>query len=253
MTGIVRGKRHRGIGSHERLHHVVARELGIAIVSGRYAAGEILPGEMAASEQLRISRPAYREAIRTLAAKGLVESRPKAGTRVCERSRWNLLDPDVLEWLLENAPGERFVRELFDLRMIIEPAAAGIAAEMREERHLEAMAAALKGMAENEPDGPAGQAADQHFHEALFAATGNEILIRLTSIVAASVHFIAEYKRARDVHRDPAPDHVALYEAIAARAPQDASAIMRRLLLHARQDMLGADDATVGATKGGPA
>ena len=203
----------------------------------------MLPGEIAASERLRISRPAYREAIRTLAAKGLVESRPKAGTRICERSRWNLLDPDVLEWMLENRPDARFLRELFELRMLIEPAAAGMAAEMREAHHLQAMADALAGMAANEPDSPAGQAADKSFHQALFAAAGNEILMRLASIVAASVDFIAGYKRTRHVRRDPTPDHVALHEAVAARNPADAREIMRRLLLHAREDTLpSADD-----------
>lgn len=247
MTAAGRGKRENGIASHERLHHMVAREIGIAIVTGASAAGDLLPGEIVASKQLKISRPVYREAIRTLAAKGLVQGRPKAGTRVCERSRWNLLDPDVLEWMLGNGPSERFLRELFELRMIIEPAAAALSAETRDEAHLQAMAAALEGMGSSEADSPAGQAADRRFHEALFAATGNEILIRLTSIVAASVDFIAEYKRERHVRRDPMPDHAALYDAIAQREPDAARQIMRGLLLHARADTLPPDEAPAAA------
>ena len=74
------------------------------------------------SEGLAVSRTAYREAVRTLSAKGLVESRPKAGTRVSERGRWNLLDPDVLAWAFETEPGEAFIRDLFELRKIVEPA-----------------------------------------------------------------------------------------------------------------------------------
>jgi DNA-binding FadR family transcriptional regulator len=73
------------------LHTAVARDLGIAIVQGKHAPGEVLPGELAAVQALQISRPAYREAIRMLAAKNLVEIRPKSGTRVLPRRQWNLL------------------------------------------------------------------------------------------------------------------------------------------------------------------
>lgn len=53
-----------------------------------------------------------REAIKVLAAKGLVESRPKTGTRVRPRQAWNLLDPDVLAWQQEGTPSESFLRKL---------------------------------------------------------------------------------------------------------------------------------------------
>src|SRR3954464_8963625 len=87
-----------------RLHQSLARELGIKIVSGEYRPGESLPGEIAASQTHRVSRNAYGGGVRTLAAKGLVESRQKAGTLVTQRSRWNLLDPDVLDWTLSSNP-----------------------------------------------------------------------------------------------------------------------------------------------------
>src|SRR6266550_1515450 len=79
-----------------RLHGTIARKLGIAIVSGEYAPGDLLDSEIAASEQFEVSRTAYREAVRILAAKGLVDARPKVGTRVKPQSDWHLLDPDVL-------------------------------------------------------------------------------------------------------------------------------------------------------------
>ena len=80
---------HRSSG--RRLRGAVAHKLGVAILSGRYAPGETLSGEIAFAEELDVSRGAYREAIQVLTAKGLVESRPKAGTRVLPRARWNLL------------------------------------------------------------------------------------------------------------------------------------------------------------------
>ena len=86
-------------------------------------------GEIEASEALGVSRTAYREAIRILAAKGLIESRPKAGTRVTQRSRWNLLDPDVLGWAFESEPDLDLLESLFELRNIVESAAAALAAD----------------------------------------------------------------------------------------------------------------------------
>ncbi len=79
-----------------RIPGVIARDLGIKIVSCKIKPGTILEGEIAASDQRRVSRSAYREAVRILAAKGLVQPRPKMGTRVNERDAWHLLDPDVL-------------------------------------------------------------------------------------------------------------------------------------------------------------
>src|SRR4051812_33401411 len=77
-------------GTGRRLHGAIAHKLGAAIVSGEYAPGDRLEGEVAFSETLNVSRSAYREAVQVLVAKGMVESRTKAGTRVLPRSRWNL-------------------------------------------------------------------------------------------------------------------------------------------------------------------
>src|SRR5688500_12771828 len=111
-----------------RLHGTIARDLGVLIVSGRYKPGDILNGEVAASDRLHVSRTAYREAVRILAAKGLVESRPKVGTKVSDQERWHLLDPDVLSWIFEFEPDETLLTSLFELRRIVEPQAAALAA-----------------------------------------------------------------------------------------------------------------------------
>src|SRR6478735_40212 len=118
-------------GTGRRLRGAVAYKLGTAILSGDFAPGDILSSEVEFSEALDVSRSAYREAIQVLTAKGLVESRPKMGTRVLPRSRWNLLDPDVLAWAFAGEPDPQFVRSLFELRAVVEPAAAGFAAQRR--------------------------------------------------------------------------------------------------------------------------
>src|SRR5688572_2784445 len=127
-------------GKALRLHGAIARDLGIAITSGRYAPGDILDGEIESSEQLQVSRTAYREAVRILAAKGLVESRPKVGTRVSPQDRWHLLDPDVLAWIFEFEPDDTLLTSLFELRRVVEPHAASLAAKRRTDKDLADMA-----------------------------------------------------------------------------------------------------------------
>src|SRR5438445_7215044 len=133
-------------GTGRRLHGAIARKLGADILSGDYAAGATLPTEAAATETLGVSRAAYREAVQTLIAKGLVESRPKSGTRVLPRDRWNLLDPDVLAWAFAREPDQRLIESLFELRGIIEPAAAALAASRRSREDLQALKTGLSRM-----------------------------------------------------------------------------------------------------------
>src|ERR1700738_2802812 len=130
-----------------RLHGTIARQLGILIVSGKYRPGDLLSGEIVSAEQLAVSRTAYREAVRILAAKGLVDARPKVGTRINPQSKWNLLDPDVLDWTFESEPDLQLLDSLFELRNGVESAAAGLAATRRSSQQLQAMRAALDGMA----------------------------------------------------------------------------------------------------------
>jgi len=221
----------------KRIHGSIARDLGVAILTGRYAPGEILSGEIEFSEQLKVSRSAYREAIRILAAKGLVESRPKTGTRVSERSRWNVLDPEVLAWTFASEPSEALIRDLFELRMIVEPPAAALAAERRNGADLADMGHALGEMARFGLSTDEGRAADQAFHHAVLAAARNAPLIALSSSIAAAVTWTTIFKqRKRKLPRDPLPDHRRIYEAIADADPEAARAAMTELVRLALQD-----------------
>lgn len=231
------GKRFHGLLAHERLNNAVARELAIAIVTGGYQPGDTLMGENGASEALGVSRAAYREAIRFLIAKGLVESRPKTGTRVCARSRWNLLDPEVLGWILENDPPAAILRELFELRLAIEPRLAELAAARRSEQDLARMREALLGMERNEPDSEAAEQADLSFHEALIAAAGNELMGQLTATISVSVGYVARTKRQAAEHRDSTDDHRLLLAAIAASDPAEARMRAERLISRGMSDL----------------
>lgn len=230
-----RDKETRGPG--RRLHGAIAHKLGTAILSGQYAPGEVLSGEVAFAEELKVSRSAYREAIQVLTAKGLVASRPKAGTRVLPRDRWNLLDPEVLAWAFAGEPDIELVRDLFELRAIIEPAAARLAAERRDKADLKVMKDALAGMRRHTLTTDAGRAADRDFHNAILQATRNHALIVLSASIGAAVHWTTQFKqRSRELPRNPIPDHVRVYDAIAAGDADTAAEAMGVLVELALED-----------------
>jgi len=209
----------------------------VAIVSGRIKPGATLTNEVDSSEQMSVSRTAYREAIRILAAKGLVVSRPKSGTRVCPRDSWHLLDPEVLAWYFESKPTRDLVVGLFELRSIVEPAAAALAAERRTARDLAQMRGALERMERHGLGIADGQTADRDFHDAILAATRNPALLALSSSIGAAVRWTTIYKqRKRRLPRDPLPDHRRVFDAIAAGNADSARAAMEDLVALALRD-----------------
>ncbi|WP_423606817.1 FadR/GntR family transcriptional regulator [Sphingomonas sp. MS122] len=229
------GRAERGTG--RRLRGAVAHYLGTAIVGGAIRPGERLTGEVDNSAALNVSRSAYREAVQVLAAKGLVESRTKAGTRVLPRSRWNLLDPDVLAWAFAGEPDIGYVRDLFELRAIVEPAAARLAAARRDKADIRALREALTGMRRHTLATEAGRAADRDFHDAILRASRNDVLITLSASIGAAVSWTTQFKqRTRALPRDPVPDHVRVGEAIIAGDADEAEAGMRVLVELALQD-----------------
>jgi DNA-binding FadR family transcriptional regulator len=224
-------------GTGRRLHGAIAHKLGVAILSGQYAPGDKLSGEVAFAEELNVSRSAYREAVQVLTAKGLVESRPKAGTKVLPRGRWNLLDPEVLAWAFAGEPDRKFVADLFELRAVVEPAAAALAAQRADKAELKIMHSAIAAMRRHTLASDEGRAADRDFHKAILQATRNDALQVLSASIGAAVGWTTQFKqRSRALPRNPIPDHVAVYEAIAAGDAETASAAMRTLVDLALQD-----------------
>jgi DNA-binding FadR family transcriptional regulator len=220
-----------------RLHGSIARDLGVLIVSGRYRPGHILDGEVEASEQRKVSRTAYREALRMLVAKGLVISRPRIGTRVSALEQWHLLDPDVLSWAFSGEPEPEVLHGLFELRSIVEPAAAALAALRRNQKHLDTMRRALDAMSMHSLNVEEGRIADKEFHAALLRATGNPYIVSLTNGVTAAVNALTEFKqRIAPLKRDPVPDHLRVYDAIAAKDAEGARAAMTELIRLAIMD-----------------
>ena len=221
-----------------RVHGTIAREIGLSIVSGRLRPGHVLDGEIEASSKRRVSRTAYREAIRILSAKGLIHSRPRTGTRVSEMADWHLLDPDVLTWLFSGIPKPEVLHSLFELRTLVEPAAAALAAVRRNQGDLVAMRRALDDMTAYTLNKPEGREADKAFHAALLTSTANPFVISLTKGVTAAVNSLTEFKQSlAKITRDPVPDHLRVFEAIAAIDPDAARVAMIKLIRLAVLDL----------------
>lgn len=215
----------------------IAREIGMQIVSGGFNPGDILDGEIETSGRLHVSRAAYREAVRILAAKGLVKALRKVGTRVTPREEWHLLDPDVLGWIFAFEPDEVTLTSLFELRRMVEPEAAALAAVRCRDEDLRAMADALQDMARHGLQSEPGRLADQAFHTALLRASGNAFVASLTASVGAAITWTTFYKGAHSRQlRDSLPDHQHVYEAIARRDPSAARAAMAELVELALRD-----------------
>lgn len=147
------------------------------------------------------------------------------------RKRWNLLDPDVLAWAFSGEPDPGFVRNLFELRVIVEPAAARLAAERRDKEDIRQMRSALADMRRHTLATEAGRSADRAFHDAVLQATHNDALITLAASIGAAVSWTTQFKqRARALPRDPVPDHARVADAIAAGDAEAAERSMRALI-----------------------
>ena len=162
------------------IHAGVVHGIGRRIVRGELAAGDILPEQGELSRMLGVSRTVVREATKVLAAKGLVESRSKRGTVILPRAEWRLLDPDVLAWLTEAGLDPEFLRSMFEVRKIIEPAAARLAAERATTEELAPIRAAFEAMA-SAHDEETYLEADVRYHALLVAATHNDHLVQLVA------------------------------------------------------------------------
>ena len=228
----------------------VITALGQAIVSGRFAPGELLPREAELLAEFSGSRPSLREALKVLAAKGLIEMRQKVGTRVRPRDLWNMFDSDVLAWHLGTGDansgfGDSMLSDLIDLRQVIEPATARFAAgrasmeDLRRLRHaLEAMDAAVGDLA-------AYERADVAFHMAVFSASHNALLARFAHLVAdfLQLSFSIQQRALNEADNrieDDVEQHRRIFDAIN-RGDGDAAALaMLAVILNGKNSLLAA-------------
>jgi DNA-binding FadR family transcriptional regulator len=224
----------RPTGIHADAVDRIARK----ILRGRLAAGASLPTEPEIGAELGVSRTVVREAVKTLAAKGLVVTGPRLGTRVRAVADWNLFDPDVIEWRVAAGVDAKFLEDVVELRLAIEPMAARLAAKRGDKEAIAAIARAYAGMA----DAVAGKggylSADLDFHQCILAAAGNQFVTALAPLLGSllTVSFRHSVKsRARA--RASLPLHEAVLRAIEKGKPIVAERALASLIGQARDDM----------------
>ncbi|MUJ19026.1 FadR/GntR family transcriptional regulator [Aliivibrio fischeri] len=205
-------------GSKRSLHVQVAREIARGILSGELPQGSIIPGEMALCEQFGVSRTALREAVKLLTSKGLLESRPKIGTRVVGRAYWNFLDPQLIEWMDGLADVDQFCFQFLGLRRAIEPEACALAAKFATAEQRIELSETFQKMVEVSEAEEFVQAdwtsIDTKFHSLIFNATGNDFYLPFGNILTTMfVNFIVHSSEEGSTCIN---EHRQIYEAIMA-------------------------------------
>jgi Transcriptional regulators len=211
------------------LHGHVVRAVGQRIIRGDLRPGDGIDVE-ALEREFGVSRTVVRESLRVLAAKGLVDARPRRGTFVRPRSDWSLLDPDLLHWRYEGRLDERFLDNLAEVRSIVEPAGARLAALRCSSDDLAVLTGAMDSMRLAGEDGEAVISADMVFHRALLGSAHNELLERMEVVIEVGMQALDRIVCREQNFRSTLPAHQAVLDAVAAGEPDRAEAAMRALL-----------------------
>jgi len=168
----------------ERLHTRITRILAHQVIRNDPSNKPVsFPKEADLSRQLGVSRTVLRESMKVLADKGMVEMKPRAGTRSRPSSQWRLLDPDVLAWQAELHATPEFLRNLCEVRLAIEPTAAGFAAVRATEEEIGRLALCVERRARPGIKVEELTDLDLEFHSALVDAGHNPLLSQLSAII----------------------------------------------------------------------
>ena len=223
-----------GTGVHSR----IVQRIGMDIVSGQLQPGQRLPNDAALTERFQASRTAIREAMKVLATKGLIEARQRAGTSVSPRSEWDLLDADVLSWHDPENIGEKLAGDLVELREVIEPVAARLAATRATEEDMDNMERAHGRMASGINDIAEFYAGDVAFHLSILAACHNQLMRRLSGIIGTVLSISFELQK--DTLEQPHAGldaHYQIIERIRDRDRRGAERAMRKVIGRGRDEI----------------
>jgi DNA-binding FadR family transcriptional regulator len=206
----------------------MARAIGTEILAGAFPVGATLPNESDLMHRFGVSRTVVREVVKTLAAKGMVVSKTKVGTRVLAEANWNMFDADVLTWRVERGLDPRFVADLFEIRLAIEPAAAALAAVRRDADDIANLERLVARMSDGEYDSLSFAAVDVDFHLAVTTAARNPFMRSIGAVIkTALMHCFALVSPVDAAHRDASAEaHGRIVAAIAARDGDAAAAAM---------------------------
>ena len=211
--------------------HSIVQELGVDIVTGVYSGKNSFPVEEELCRRFAASRTVLREAVKMLTAKGLLNARPRQGTWVQPENNWNLLDPDILRWMLERKYSSTLLVQFNEVRLAIEPQAAALAAKSAGPEEKQAVHDAIERMraAERGEDDPLES--DIAFHVAVLRATRNPFYTNLTELTATALRFsIRTTNRYKGVKLANVTDHKKVADAITSGKSAVALEAMRKMI-----------------------
>jgi DNA-binding FadR family transcriptional regulator len=203
--------------------------VGRSVVLGEYEE-RAFPTEADLAIQYGVSRSVTREALKMLAAKGLLSARPKQGTFVRSQEDWNLFDTDVLRWLLDRKFSVALLRQFNELRIGVEPQAAALAAKRARPAQVAAIAAGLQRMRDAEAGQDDALEADIEFHVAILRASGNPFYIQFRDIVTTALRTSIRFTNRIAGRTASIADHAAVHAAIAKGDEHAALEAMRALI-----------------------
>lgn len=232
-------------GTRRNLTFAMLDALGAAIVTGEYR-DRPFPTEADLARVHGVSRSVTREAMKMLAAKGLVSARPRQGTAVRPSERWNLFDPDVLRWMLERPFSVDLLLHFTHLRVAIEPAAAALAARFAENSDRAGIAAGLERMRAAERGEDDALDADVAFHVAVLMAARNPFYAQFRPVVATALAKSIRFTNGIKGHSASLAEHGAVLDAIVARDPDGAQSAMRLLIANVLRLIEGAEPDGLG-------
>ncbi len=216
-------------------HDQVARALGADIISGVYPPGDKIPAEAEILERFDVSRTVLREVLKTLTAKGLIVSKTRVGTKVRDPAHWNMFDADVLSWKVSRGFDEGFRRDLAEIRLVIEPEAAALAAERATPEQIAELRARVEAMRNATDTRLAYAEADLAFHQMIGVASGNTLMRAISGVIETAL--VASFTLASPVdnpkaHKESVALHEAIVDAIEAHDGDAAHEAMRRTIGH---------------------
>ena len=216
----------------------ITEALALDICDERYAPGSQLPRENDLCDLYGVSRTVIRESLKILESKGMVKSRSRVGTVVCEKDEWNILDPQVLGWIGPRIYDFDLVGCILEARRTIEPVAAELAAARATSQDIADLESAWNAMRELEGDNERFTEADVAFHTILLRASHNQVFRQLSGIIHAALKYsLFTSNRAVERHDEALDIHRELVEALRMRNGAAAKACSSRMLDLAARDL----------------
>jgi GntR family transcriptional repressor for pyruvate dehydrogenase complex len=223
-----------------RLYEQIVQQIEDSIMQGALKPGDQLPAERELAQQFGVSRTAVREAVKTLREKGLLEAYSGRGTFITDGTSENIRQSLDRMIKIGQPEGSLYLAEV---RAILEPEIAALAATRIEEQHLAGLREAFAVMGRSRTDSEAYIEADLDFHLALAEAAANPLILSLLDSIVG----VLREQRLRIFRVEGGPErgqfhHQRILEAIEQRDPVKAREAMRAHLQQVREDSCAAPD-----------